>query len=205
MMMMMMKWSKVLTAQLLLFLIIAVQGKKDKSVVVFSKRERIEQNRVWKVMRKHCFGCWSGAMSYYVLNDNDTLDDGNNNSVLKFKNPQAATQQHDVLNFRLHAKATTSRIRIPWCTTPKKGTWTVWNLIKQGDETVVPLQQRPSTRPTQLKIGFSLRECVVLRLPFAWDQVPRLAVELGYWDSKKRWRWHYWHASYGCGRIFHSE
>uniref|UniRef100_A0A7S1Y7U9 Uncharacterized protein n=1 Tax=Grammatophora oceanica TaxID=210454 RepID=A0A7S1Y7U9_9STRA len=122
-----------------------------------SKHERREYNLAWKAIRKSCVGRWSGSMG-------NVADDG---SLIGFG------EDGEMLNFRLHVKVGRD-----------KGTWTVWNLKKKGDETVVPLTRIPISK--QLKFGFPSQN-IVLRTPGQIsDALPRMAWEIGFWDSGVR-------------------
>jgi hypothetical protein len=76
------------------------------------------------------------------------------------------------LNFRLQVK-----------TDATVGTWSVWNLERRGDCTVVPLLQTPLARPAQVKIGFD--EGIILRIPhgIGLELTPRLVYEIGFWHN----------------------
>jgi len=132
---------------------------------IFTKNEEDEHDLVWKVMKKACFGKWSGIMQCF------RMEKATNSLILK-------DNELPLLNFRLWAKADTDRMGRAKDT----GTWTVWNLQRGGDKFVVPLRRLPgSSKPSQLKIGF-LPGCV-LRVPHNYKQVPRPVIELGYWGS----------------------
>jgi len=137
--------------------------------IVFTKNELNEHNLVWKVMNKSCFGKWSGTLQSFRMN--------------KATNTPVCNDNDELLNFRLWAKADTNRMGKKKDTT---GTWTVWNLLRKGDEFIVPLRRLPavSSRPSQLKIGF--QPGCVLRIPFNFKQVPRAVIELGYWGNGMR-------------------
>jgi hypothetical protein len=87
---------------------------------------------------------------------------------------QGSTREDDSstgpLNFRLQVKTDTS-----------VGTWSVWNLERRGDHTVVPLRLTPLARPAQVKIGFD--EGIILRIPrdIGLELPPRLVYEIGFW------------------------
>lgn len=123
----------------------------------FTAFEKAEHARAYQEIRDSCQGCWSGSMSILGIKEK-------NGMVVK----QAA-----VRNFRL-------RVKLQGHT----GTWTVWNLMKEGDETVVPLRQTPVERTTQHKIGFP---GIILRIPCAISPaLPRLVLEIGFWDHQTR-------------------
>ena len=143
----------------------------SSSQPLFTKNELSEHNHVWKVMKKSCFGKWSGSMQSFRMDKtttNSPIFDSDNDKLL--------------LNCRLWAKADTNRLGKQKDT----GTWTVWNLLRKGDEFIVPLRRLPAaSKPSQLKIGF-LPGCV-LRVPgINYKQLPRAVIELGYWGNGKR-------------------
>ena len=127
---------------------------------IFTKNEEDEHDLVWKVMKKACFGKWSGALQSF------RMDKATNSPIFN---------DDEILNFRLWAKADTDRMG----RAKDMGTWTVWNLLRRGDEFVVPLRRLPASKPSQSKIGF-FPGCVG-RVPNNYKQVPRSVIELGYW------------------------
>ena len=79
-----------------------------------------------------------------------------------------------VRNFRLQVKANR-----------QEGTWTVWNLLQEGDEKVVPLRKTPPERLTQYKVAFP---GMVARIPCAiTTELPRIVFEMGFWDDSSIW------------------
>lgn len=125
--------------------------------VPYSKFEKAEQARAFAEIRKSCQGCWSGAMSILGMETQNKV----------------VVNQAAVRNFRLSVK-----------TKGNKGTWTVWNLLKEGDETVVPLQTTPRERPSQFKVAFP---GIILRMPCAvTTELPRIVLEIGFWDKQTR-------------------
>ena len=148
-------------------------GEQNSSTIsspppLFTKNEQDEQDLVWKVMNKACFGKWTGALQCFRMN--------------KATNSPIFSDEEELLNFRLWAKADTNRIMGK---TKDTGTWKAWNLQRKGDEIVVPLRRLPiSSKPSQFKVGF-LPGCV-LRVPHNYRKVPRSVIELGYWGNGKR-------------------
>jgi hypothetical protein len=138
------------------------------SSTTFSRHERLEHDLVWRVIKKCCSGCWSGTLRTY--------------RPLTGKNQIALVRPNESpLNFRLRVE-----------TTGAVGTWTVWNLARRGDETIVPLRQTPVVRLPQAKVGFG--EGIILRIPrdmkrilnSGGPQQPPLGFEIGFWDASMR-------------------
>jgi len=97
-------------------------------------------------------------------------------SILGIKeNNEIITKEPPVRNFRLPIDLNKGY---------NTGTWTVWNLMKEGDETIVTLRITPPERPTQYKIGFP---GIILRIPSTLSPaLPRIALEIGFWDDHTR-------------------
>jgi hypothetical protein len=138
------------------------------SSTTFSRHERLEHDLVWRVIKKCCSGCWSGTLRTY--------------RPLTGKNQIALVRPNESpLNFRLRVE-----------TTGAVGTWTVWNLARRGDETIVPLRQTPLVRLPQVKVGF--HEGIILRIPRDMKRIldgggpqqPPLGFEIGFWDASMR-------------------
>ena len=118
--------------------------------------EKAEHARAYQEIRQSCQGCWSGSMSILAINPNNEI----------------VIQQPPVRNFRLQVDLKNKK-------GDNAGTWTVWNLIKEGDETVVPLRLTPPERPSQYKIGFA---GIILRIPCSISSaLPRIVLEIGFW------------------------
>ena len=114
------------------------QSSSISSPPLFTKYEQAEHDLVWKVMSKACFGKWTGALQCFRMN--------------KATNSPIISNEKELLNFRLWAKADTDRMG----KTKDTGTWKAWNLQRKGDEIVVPLRRLPiSSKPSQLKIGLA--------------------------------------------------
>ena len=127
------------------------------SDIPFTKFEKSEQMRAFQEIRNSCLGCWSGSISILELQAQNAV---------KVREPPAR-------NFRL-------RVDLKG----RKGTWTVWNLNKEGDEVVVPLRLTPVERPSQYKVGFP---GIILRIPCAiTEALPRIVFEIGFWDAQTR-------------------
>lgn len=121
----------------------------------------------WHILRKHCRGCWSGSVDRYLVakrsNELDYLGGG--------------------LNFRLCVE-----------TTATKGRWTVWNLEKEGDERISALSKDgPASTGTGggtniLRLAFPCGGTMglILRIPQNYEKVPRLVLEVGFWDTQMR-------------------
>lgn len=85
-------------------------------------------------------------------------------------------------NFRLHIE--TSSGSKGGGDDDGSGTWSVWNLERTGNNLVVPLRKRPTTRPTQLKIGF--KDGIILRIPCRIsNELGRIVFEIGFWEPAK--------------------
>jgi hypothetical protein len=129
----------------------------------FTRQERKEQAMVWRVLHQSCKGCWSGSVSKHGVDPSGGL----------------CVIEPPCRNFRLRAHPQ-----------GKKGTWTIWNLMKVGDEYVVPLGPTPSERSAQIKVAFASsrgRGGIVLRIPSAIPSaVPRLFFEVGFWSKTVR-------------------
>eukprot|EP00977_Amphora_coffeiformis_P011381 scaffold2753_cov154-Amphora_coffeaeformis.AAC.4 len=126
----------------------------------FTAFEKAEHARAYQEIRDSCQGCWSGSMSILGIKENNEL----------------VVKQPPLRNFRLQVDLKKGADNM--------GTWTVWNLMKEGDETVVPLRLTPTERPTQYKIGFA---GIILRIPCAISpELPRIVLEIGFWDDCTR-------------------
>ena len=123
----------------------------------FTAFEKAEHARAYHEIRDSCQGCWSGSLSVLGLKEKNEI----------------VVKQPPVRNFRLQVDLKGNT-----------GTWTVWNLMEEGDETVVPLCLTPAERPTQYKIGFP---GIILRIPCAISPaLPRIVLEIGFWDDYTR-------------------
>ena len=115
----------------------------------FSKFEKAEHVRAFNELRHSMQGCWSGSMSVQSLQPHN----------------QIQVKQKPVLNFRLHVNLKGNA-----------GSWTVWNLLGEGDETVVPLRCTPLERTWQCKVAFPGS---IIRIPCAiTNELPKITRDL---------------------------
>ena len=125
--------------------------------VPFSDFEKAEHTRTFVEIRDSCRGCWSGAMAVVGMEPKNKI-------VMK---------EPAVRNFRLQVN-----------TKGSSGTWTIWNLLQEGDEKVVPLRKTPPERLTQYKVAFP---GMVIRIPCAiTTELPRIVFEINFWDDRTR-------------------
>jgi hypothetical protein len=123
--------------------------------LTFTVNERAEQDRVWKEIDKRCVGCWSGAIAHYDVTKHGRLVQ------------QAGTQKH---NFRL---------KVEIDKTTGSGIWSVYNIMKIGDDRSFPISRIPDTEIISHKLGF---DRIIVRA----TKRDIVYIEIGFWDNRNK-------------------
>lgn len=116
-----------------------------------------EQNYVWKEILNNCIGYWSGSISHFEF-------DKEGQKLVPAK------ERAKKLNFRLKVDIDENN--------QERGTWTVRNVMRVGDETTVPIARVPPKEMmnTSHKIGF---ENIIIRA----TRNKQVVIEIGFWDQ----------------------